>query len=78
MDTKHILVKSLFLLFLPLALLLSCEVEQYNVEKVTLNKTTLKLQVGASETLKATIEPSNATDKVCTWTSNKLAVAKGR
>ena len=71
-------MKSLFLLFLPLALLLGCEVEQYNVEKVTLNKTTLSLTAGASETLTATVQPANATDKACTWESNKPAVAKGR
>lgn len=38
------------------------------VSSVTLNKSTLSLTVGASETLTATVLPSNATDKTVTWT----------
>lgn len=38
------------------------------VSSVSLNKSTLSLTVGASETLTATVLPSNATDKTVTWT----------
>ena len=42
---------------------------------VTLNKSELTLDKGQSETLTATIEPSDADDKVITWTSSKSGVA---
>ncbi|MCR5282179.1 MAG: Ig-like domain-containing protein [Lachnospiraceae bacterium] len=45
------------------------------VTGITLNKTTLSLTKGASETLTATVAPSDATDKTVTWTSDKPAVA---
>jgi len=45
------------------------------VTGVTLNKTTLSLEEGKSETLVATIAPSNATNKDLTWKSNKTSVA---
>ena len=44
-------------------------------EGVTLNKTKLTLDVGDSETLKATITPANATNKTLTWTSSNPSVA---
>ena len=56
----------------------TCAVEvinSVNVTGVTLNKTTLKLGKGASETLTATIAPTNATNKKVTWTSSDPAVA---
>lgn len=46
-----------------------------SVTGVTLNKTTLKLTKGASETLTATVAPTNATNKKVTWTSSDPAVA---
>ena len=46
-----------------------------SVTGVTLNKTTLKLGKGTSETLTATIAPTNATNKKVTWTSSNAAVA---
>lgn len=46
-----------------------------SVTGVTLNKTTLKLSKGTSETLTATIAPANATNKKVTWTSSDPAVA---
>lgn len=46
-----------------------------SVTGVTLNKTTLKLSKGTSETLTATIAPTNATNKKVTWTSSDPAVA---
>ena len=44
-------------------------------ESVELNKTTLELLVGASETLVATVKPDNTTDPTVTWTSSNEAVA---
>ena len=46
-----------------------------SVTGVTLNKTTLKLGKGTSETLTATVAPTNATNKKVTWTSSDPAVA---
>ncbi|MDR1197515.1 MAG: Ig-like domain-containing protein, partial [Prevotellaceae bacterium] len=45
------------------------------VSDVTLDKTTLTLIVGASETLTATVMPDNAADKTITWTSSATVVA---
>lgn len=43
---------------------------------ITLNKTALNLVTGSSESLVATISPSNATNKNVEWTSNNTNVAK--
>ncbi len=40
------------------------------VSNISLNKTTLTLTTGASETLTATVTPDNATDKTIAWSSN--------
>ncbi len=40
------------------------------VQSISLNKTTMALATGSSETLQATINPDNATDKTITWTSS--------
>ncbi len=45
------------------------------VTGVSLNKSTLSLTVGETETLTATITPSNATNKNVTWSSNATTVA---
>lgn len=45
------------------------------VTGVSLNKTAMSLGVGASETLVATISPSNATNKSVTWSSSDTSVA---
>lgn len=45
------------------------------VEGVSLNKSSLSLIQDASETLIATVTPSNATDKSVTWTSSDPGVA---
>ena len=45
------------------------------VKGVTLNKTALTLNIGASETLTATVAPADATNKKVTWTSSDAAVA---
>jgi len=45
------------------------------VTGVTLNKETLELTVGGSETLTATVAPADASDKTVTWASDKTDVA---
>ena len=52
----------------------SVTVKQY-VTVVTLNKTSLSLNEGGSETLTATITPSTASDKSVTWSSTNTSVA---
>ena len=44
-------------------------------ESVTLNKTSLELLLGGTETLVATVKPDNTTDKTVTWTSSNTSVA---
>nr|WP_154983054.1 immunoglobulin-like domain-containing protein [Paenibacillus xylanexedens] len=50
-------------------------IEQVTVKGVSLNESTLRLSVGDSETLVATISPANATNKKVTWTSSDSSVA---
>ena len=45
------------------------------VTNVTLDKTTLTLEVGETETLSATVQPINATVQTVTWTSGDESVA---
>ena len=45
------------------------------VTGVTLNKTTLSLTVGGTETLTATVNPTNATNKTVAWSTSNAAVA---
>lgn len=45
------------------------------VTSVELNKTSIKLKVGESETLTATVKPDDATDKTVTWSASDTAVA---
>ncbi len=45
------------------------------VTGVSLNKASTSIKVGATETLTATIAPSNATNKAVTWSSDKTSVA---
>lgn len=46
-----------------------------SVSGVTLDKTTLALDTGKTETLMATIAPTNATNKAVSWSSDTTAVA---
>ena len=46
-----------------------------SVTSVTLDKTSLALDVGGSDTLTATVEPDNATNKAVTWSSSNENVA---
>jgi uncharacterized protein YjdB len=45
------------------------------VTGVSLNKTSASIAVGGTETLSATVAPSNATNKNVTWSSNNTSVA---
>ena len=49
--------------------------EVIEVTSVSLNKTSLTLEIGESEILTATVLPNNATDKSVTWTSSNQSVA---
>jgi len=55
----------------------SCKekVTDVKVNKITLNKEELTLEVGDTEALIATIEPKNATNLKVLWTSDNIAVA---
>ena len=45
------------------------------VTSITLDKTSLSLKVGETETITATVNPDNATDKSVTWGSSDVSVA---
>ena len=45
------------------------------VTSITLDKTSLSMQVGETETITATVNPANATDKTVTWGSSDVSVA---
>ena len=47
----------------------------YNVESVSLDKTGITLAEGGSQTLTATVYPSNATNKNVSWKSSNTSVA---
>ena len=49
--------------------------EEILVNSITLNKSSISLEVGNSEILNATISPSNADDKSITWESSNESVA---
>ncbi len=46
------------------------------VTKITLDKTSLTLEVGGSDTIKATVSPDNATDPSVKWSSSNTSIAK--
>jgi len=55
----------------------SCKVSVYRaVDKITLNKSELKIKVNETYDLTATVSPSNATDPSYTWKSSDTSVAK--
>ena len=56
-------------------LMAACE-EDVAVVGVSLNKTTLTLEISATEMLKATVSPNDASNKDVTWASDKSAVAE--
>ena len=51
------------------------QAEQIAVTSVELNKTSINLKEGESETLVATVKPDNATDKTVTWSSSDETIA---
>lgn len=70
--------KVFFLLFAVSVLLMSCGKDKNDpvaVSSITLNKTTLALTVGDSETLAGTLLPANATNKTIAWSSSNAGVA---
>ncbi len=50
--------------------------EVIDTKKVTLNKTSLSIKHGSSTTLKATVSPSNATNKTLVWSSSDTKIVK--
>ena len=46
------------------------------VQSISLNKTTLTLKEGESETLVATVYPSNASNKTAVWSSSQTGIAE--
>ena len=46
------------------------------VERVTLDKTSLTMEIGESATLVATVSPADASDKTVTWSSSDTSIAK--
>ena len=57
-----------------LMVIVSCK-KEVNVTGVTLDKQSITLTVGAMETLTATVQPDNATNKAVSWTSDNTTVA---
>lgn len=53
----------------------ACAKPVIEVTKVNLSKTTLELTEGESDTITATVEPNDATDKSVVWSSDASAVA---
>lgn len=51
------------------------EVKPAEVRSIKLSNTSLTLNVGSSETIKATIEPSSASDTALTWSTSNKSVA---
>lgn len=49
--------------------------EQQLVTSITLSQSSLSLEPGKTQTLTATVMPTNATNKSVTWSSNKTSVA---
>ncbi len=66
-------IKILGILVMSILFVASCK--KSVVESVTLNKTTLALEVGKTETLIATVLPDKVVDKTVSWTSSNNTVA---
>ena len=45
------------------------------IQSISLNESTINMEIGESETLEATVLPENATDKSVTWTSEDSTIA---
>ena len=75
-------LKSIIIIIGILPVIFSCKKENSQsrigtvaVTDVTLDKTTLNIAVGGTETLTATLSPDNATNKSVTWESSNSALA---
>ena len=72
-------MKKLFLFILStlfiIVFLVTCKKDDLKVASVKLNKESLTLGVGETETLIATVLPENANNKTVTWTSSNTFVA---
>ena len=70
-------MKKLVFAIISVALVVACQKAPsiVSVSGVTLNKTSLTLTEGGSETLVATVNPGNATDKSVSWSSSDATVA---
>ena len=78
MKTKPILFGIITLAALITICMTSCDLFQepdVAVSGVSLNKSSTSLNVGATETLTATISPNNATNRNLSWTSSDTAIA---
>lgn len=56
---------------------LPVKIAEYGVEvtDISINKTSLSLQTGQEEALRATVKPDNATDKTVSWSSSDTSIA---
>ena len=67
--------KTLLLLAVVAVFILACGKDPVMVGEVSLNKTSLTLEIGASEPLTVTVVPDNADDKSITWASSNRSIA---
>ncbi len=61
-------------IFIIIYLLYRFKLQEITITGVTLDKTTISMEVDKTETIVATIEPSNATNKTLTWTSSDTSI----
>jgi alpha-amylase len=64
-------------LLITLPLLFACtqEEQEVRVESVSINQSSVELEIGKTLQLNATVSPSTATRKEITWSSSKSSVA---
>ena len=72
---KKQILKLMTATFLLMVIVAACNKKDVIVTGVTLNKPSLTLEVGASETLIATVQPTDATNQVIIWESSNPFVA---
>ena len=72
---KSILIPTLGITSIGTIPVVSTSCGEFHVSSVSLNKTSLALNVGQTKTLTATVLPENATDKTVTWGSDNESVA---